>query len=59
MKLSCFLGILILVFSVVGCRSVTVRWMNGGDPIDNTCKWECDCTNGDDWCVPYLTRWHH
>jgi len=58
-KLSCFVGILVLVFSIVGCRSVTVRWLNGGEPIDNPCKWECDRESSDDACIPYLTEWRH
>ncbi len=57
-KLSCFVGILVLVFSVVGCRSVTVRWLNGGEPVDNPCKWECYQVC-DDVCIPYLTEWDH
>lgn len=59
MKLSFVVGIVMLVLAFGGCRSVAVRWMNGGEPIDNPCKWECDREDSDDWCIPYLTRWHH
>lgn len=57
-KLSCFVGILVLVFSIIGCRSVTVRWMNGGEPIDNPCKLE-RYDISEDACIPYLTKWDH
>ncbi len=57
-KLSCFVGILVLVFSVAGCRSATVMWLNGGEPIDNPLKWEC-CRISDDLCFPYLVPWRH
>ncbi len=58
-KLSCFVGVLVLVFSVVGCRSVAVRWVNGGEPIDNPYKWECERSESGDVCIPYLTEWRH
>jgi len=57
-KLSCFVGILVLVFSIVGCRSATVMWLNHGEVVDNPCKFEKHHIS-DEWCLPYLTRWHH
>lgn len=58
MKLSCFVGILVLVFSVVGCRSMTVRWLNDNESIENPLKWECYYVR-EDVCIPYLTEWNH
>lgn len=58
MKLSCFVGILVLVFSIVGCSSMTVRWLNDNEPVKSSLKWECHYVD-DELCVLYLVPWRH